>query len=255
MKENIPDNFVDLTVTSPPYDDLRKYNGFLFDYKSMANELYRVTKDGGIVVWVVGDKTKNGSETLTSFEHAIYFKNIGFNVHDTMIYAKNNPVPSGGNRYQSTFEYMFIFSKRKPKTFNALKRSRIYDDFRRKTSFGRKEDGTHQRGANSTEEYIKEYNIWFYSIGGHLTTTDKIAFNHPALYPDKLAEDHILSWSDEGDIVLDPMCGAGTTCKMAYINNRNFIGIDMSSEYINDICIPRLNTYGWNRKLDNIVTK
>ena len=147
--------------------------------------------------------------------------------------------------YQSTFEYMFIFSKGKPKTFNPLKRSRIYDDFRRKTSFGRKEDGTHQQGTNSTEEFIKEYNIWFYSIGGHLTTKDKVAFQHPALFPDKMAEDHILSWSNERDIILDPMCGSGTTCKMAYLNNRKFIGIDMSDKYINDICIPRLSEYGW----------
>lgn len=251
MRDNILDNFVDLTVTSPPYDDLRNYNGFIFDYKSVLKELYRVTKQGGVVVWVVGDKTENGSETLTSFNHALYAKEIGFNVHDTMIYAKNNPVPTGGSRYQSAFEYMFVFSKGKPKTFNPLKRSRIYDDFRRKTSFGRKEDGTYQQGTNSSEELIKEYNIWFYSIGGNLTTKDKIAFQHPALFPDKLAEDHILSWSNEGDIILDCMCGSGTTCKEAFINNRKFIGIDMSEEYINNICKPRLKEYGWNNDICN----
>ena len=248
IKENIPNNYVNLTITSPPYDNLRKYKEYIFDYKLILNELYRVTKRGGIVVWIVGDKTSNGSETGTSFKQALYAKEIGFNLHDTMIYAKNNPVPTSGNRYQSTFEYMFIFSKGLVNTFNPIKRRRLYDDFRRKTSFGRKRDGNYQKGTNSVEEFIKEYNIWFYSVGGQLTTKDKIAFKHPAIFPEKLAEDHIKSWSNEGDIIFDPMCGSGTVPKMAYLNNRNFIGIDTSKEYINDICIPRLKIYGWGNK-------
>jgi len=248
IKENIPNNYINLTITSPPYDNLRKYKEYIFDYKLILNELYRVTKRGGIVVWIVGDKTSNGSETGTSFKQALYAKEIGFNLHDTMIYAKNNPVPTSGNRYQSTFEYMFIFSKGLVNTFNPIKRRRLYDDFRRKTSFGWKRDGNYQKGTNSVEEFIKEYNIWFYSVGGQLTTKDKIAFKHPAIFPEKLAEDHIKSWSNEGDIIFDPMCGSGTVPKMAYLNNRNFIGIDMSKEYINDICIPRLKIYGWGNK-------
>jgi site-specific DNA-methyltransferase (adenine-specific) len=245
MKKNICDDYIDLTITSPPYDNLRNYNGYIFDYKSILNELYRVTKKGGVVVWIVNDKTKNGSETGTSFKQALYAKEIGFRLHDTMIYAKNNPVPSSGNRYQSTFEYMFILSKGKPKTFHPLKRSRRYDDFRRKTSFGRKENGEHQQGTNSVENSIKEYNIWFYNVGGNLTTKDKIAFKHPAVFPDKLAEDHIKSWSNEGDIILDPMCGSGTVPKIAWLNNRKFIGIDISEEYIKNICIPRLQSYNY----------
>ena len=120
---------VDLTVTSPPYDDLRNYNNTLvwnFDvFKQVADRLYKITKNGGVVVWVVNDKTKNGSETGTSFKQALYFKEIGFNLHDTMIYAKNNPIPQNHNRYEQAFEYMFILSKGKPNTFNPLKEGPI----------------------------------------------------------------------------------------------------------------------------------
>ena len=117
----MPNGFVDLTVTSPPYDNLRTYNGYSFDFEAVAKELYRVTKQGGVVVWVVGDATIKGSESGTSFRQALFFKEIGFNLHDTMIYAKNNPIPLNHNRYEQQFEYMFVFSKGKPNTFNAIK--------------------------------------------------------------------------------------------------------------------------------------
>lgn len=248
MKQNMQDNFVDLTVTSPPYDDLRKYNGFEFDYKAMLSELYRVTKEGGVVVWIVGDKTHKGSETGTSFKHALYAKKIGFNLHDTMIYAKNNPIPLTHNRYEQQFEYMFVFSKRKPKTFNPIMKENIHK--------GKSKTGTHRKKTDELEqmnklEHVKdesiENNIWFYSVNKGATTKDLIAHKHPAIFPEEMAQDHILSWSNEGDIVFDPMCGSGTACKMAYFHNRKFIGIDMSAEYINDICIPRLKEYGDNK--------
>jgi site-specific DNA-methyltransferase (adenine-specific) len=255
MKENLLDDFVDLTVTSPPYDDLRKYNGFVFDYKSMAEELYRVTKDGGVVVWIVGDQTIKGSETGTSFKHALYFKEIGFNLHDTMIYAKNNPVPLSHKRYEQQFEYMFILSKGKPKAFNPIKEmcktaGQQYDYSKRKSATSEEINsaGRTREEVVTTKNTKIKGNIWGYTVGINQSTKDKVEFNHPAVFPEQLAEDHILSWSNEGDIVLDPMCGAGTTCKMAWLNNRKFLGIDMSEEYINDICIPRLNTYGWNEK-------
>lgn len=91
MKE-IPDDFIDLTVTSPPYDNLRDYNNEMtwnFEkFKEVAKELFRITKPGGVVVWVVGDATIKGSETGTSFRQALFFKDCGFNLHDTMIYKK-----------------------------------------------------------------------------------------------------------------------------------------------------------------------
>lgn len=250
MKENMPNEFVDLIVTSPPYDDLRNYNGFIFDYKSVLKELYRVTKNGGIVVWVVGDKTKDGSESGTSFKQALYAKEIGFNLHDTMIYYKKTP-PLTHNRYEQEFEYMFVFSKGKPKTFNPIMVDKLYMDKRTNKAFGRNKTNEHDMGFSSTKTQKIKGNVWEYLVGGGKTTQDKIAFEHPAIYPDKLAEDHILSWSNEGDTVLDCMCGSGTTCKEAYINKRNFIGIDISDEYINNICIPRLKEHGWNKNIVN----
>ena len=240
----MPNNFVDLTVTSPPYDDLRNYNGFTFDYKAMLDELYRVTKDGGVVVWVVGDKTDKGSETGTSFKQALYAKEIGFNINDTQIYYKNNPIPTAGKRYHQHFEYMFVFSKGTPNVFNPIMEDCKYIGVANMKNRGK--EGLLEYNKIERTKTKKVGNVFFYSIGGGITTKDKVAYNHPAIFPDKLAEDQILTWSNEGDIIFDPMCGSGTTCKMAYLNNRKFIGVDMSEEYINDICIPRLKDYGWN---------
>lgn len=246
MKNSIPDSFVDLTITSPPYDDLRSYDGYVFYYKTMLSELYRVTKDGGIVVWVVGDKTHKGSETGTSFKHALYAKEVGFNLHDTMIYQKNNPTPMRGNRYQQCFEYMFVLSKGKPNTFNPIMTKKKYIENRKAKQYNKNQNGEQIiREYKSTNDKKVIHNIWIYNVGLHHSTADRIAFTHPAVFPEQLAEDHIISWSNEGDIVFDPMCGAGTTCKMAYLNNRSFIGVDMSEDYISDICKPRLQEYGW----------
>lgn len=241
MKEKIADNSVDLTVTSPPYDDLRTYNGFVFDCESLLKELYRVTKEGGVVVWVVGDKTDKGSESLTSFKQAIMAKEIGFNVHDTMIFAKNNPAPLNHRRYEQEFEYMFIFSKGAPKTFNGLRQPCVTQG-ERKVSFIK---GNGERKPSKTVATKKDKlrgNIWYYNVGA-TSTQDKTG--HPAIFPEQLALDHILTWSNEGDIVLDCFCGSGTVPKMAFINNRNFIGMDISEEYIETMCKPRLKKYGW----------
>ena len=229
----LPNNYIDLTVTSPPYDDLRKYNGYSFDFENIAKELYRVTKDGGVVVWVVGDKTKNGSESGTSFKQALYFKEIGFNLHDTMIYSSDKP-PLSHNRYEQKFEYMFIFSKGKPKTWNPIMEECKYAGSSRKAitfrHTGEELEETHNKGEVKSHK-IKG-NIWFYPTGYQKSSKDKIAFKHPAIFPEQLANDHIISWSNEGDIVMDIFSGSGTTHKMALLNNRNFIGFEMSQEYI-----------------------
>jgi len=224
-----PDDCIDLTVTSPPYDNLRDYNGYTFDFESIAKELYRVTKQGGVVVWVVGDATVNGSESGTSFKQALYFKEIGFNLHDTMIYKKENPIPLTHNRYEQAFEYMFVFSKGKPKTFNAIKERTITNgQYNHRRNTGRvAESATRNRDEITfVKEEKQKINVWKYVIG---TQSDN--GNHPATFPESLARDHILSWSNEGDVVLDPMCGSGTTLKMALHNNRKYIGIEISKEY------------------------
>jgi DNA modification methylase len=243
MQECIPNDFVDLTVTSPPYDNLRKYKGFDFNYKLMLEELYRVSKPGGVLVWVVADATINGSETLTSFKQALYAQEIGFNVHDTMIYQRNSQ-PRQSNRYEQDFEYMFVFSKGRIKTFNPLKIPCKHAGEITKRSCRDNGKDELKRSSNIISDYKLKGNVWIYNTGKK-ATKDNIAL-HPAPFPEKLAEDHILSWTNKEDVILDPMCGTGTTCKMAWLNERRFIGIDMGKEYIYDICIPRLRNYNWD---------
>ena len=228
----IEDNTIDLTVTSPPYDDLRKYKGFSFDFENVAKELYRITKDGGIVVWVVGDKTEKGSESGTSFKQALYFKEIGFNLHDTMIYMSDKP-PLTHNRYEQKFEYMFVFSKGKPKTFNPIMEECKYAGSDKKARTfrhtGDELQETHIKNKVNKEK-IKG-NVWYFSTGYNKSTKDIIAFKHPAVFPEQLANDHIISWSNEGDIIFDPFMGSGTTAKVAQMLNRRWIGTELSEDY------------------------
>lgn len=225
----MPNDFVDLTVTSPPYDNLRKYNGYCFDFENVAKELYRVTKKGGVVVWVVGDKTNKGTESGTSFKQALFFKKCGFNLHDTMIYKKNNIRPLTHNRYEQEFEFMFVFSKGKPRVFNPIKKDCVKQP-KKDTFLVRNADSIENRTIQRKKERIIG-NVWKYNTGMNLSTKDKIAFNHPAIFPEQLANDHIISWSNENDIVYDPFAGSGTTPKMADRNNRKWVASEISKEY------------------------
>jgi DNA modification methylase len=245
----MPDNFIDLTVTSPPYDGLRTYNGYSFPFEDIAKELFRVTKDGGVVVWIVGDATKNGSESGTSFRQALYFMDVGFNLHDTMIYSSRKP-PLTHNRYEQEFEYMFVFSKGKPKTFNPIKIKTNFAGDVKKFNHGKITDAKKEKGdavrwrdekliVNETR--IKG-NIWDYATGMNGSSKDELAFLHPAIFPERLAEDHIVSWSNEGDIVYDCFGGSGTTAKMAHKWKRNWILSEISKEYV-DLSHKRLQPY------------
>ena len=236
LRTNIPDNSIDLTVTSPPYDDLREYEGeWDFNFKELAQELYRVTKKGGVVVWVVGDQTINGSETGNSFRQALYFKKIGFNLHDTMIYKKNGGLPLNDCRYEPMFEYMFILSKNKPKTFNPIKiKTKWAGEIKKSTS--RQKNGEIKKAWNygkPVKNKKVKSNVWTYGVGYMKSAKDKIAYKHPAILPEKLAKDHIKSWSNEGDVVLDPFMGSGTTAKMSEILDRKWIGFEISQKYVN----------------------
>jgi len=246
IMSEFPDEFIDLTITSPPYDNLRTYNGkikdevvyeqgFSFPFVEMARQLYRVTKNGGVVVWVVNDQVKNGGETGSSFKQALLFKEIGFTLYDTMIYHKNGaPFPETG-RYSQVFEYMFVFSKGHPKTINLLKDKP--NRWAGHSNFGdpskREKEGTLKKVDKFVvAEFGTRYNVWYINNGKGFSSKDDIAFQHPAIFPESLAEDHILSWSKPGDIVFDPMCGSGTTLKMAKMNGRKYIGIDINEEYV-----------------------
>lgn len=221
------DESIDLTVTSPPYDNLRTYNGFIFDFEKVARELYRITKTGGVVVWNVADATIDGNETGSSFKQALFFKEIGFKLHDTMIWVKPNPVPTQHTRYQNAFEYMFVFSKGSPKSTNLLREpSKNAGQIKKKhrSTGGRHDDNA--EGFYITKDTKIKNNYWSIPVG------DSGSRKHPAAYPETLARDHILSWSNVGDLIFDPFTGSGTTGKMALIENRNFIGCEISTDYL-----------------------
>lgn len=242
--KNLPDNFVDLTVTSPPYDNLRTYNGFVWDFEATAKELYRITKDGGVVVWVVNDATINGSETGASFRQALYFKEIGFNLHDTMIYAKTNPTPYHHNRYNPAFEFMFCFSKGRPSVFSPIQ-TETKTRTKRSGTFRYPDGSLREANTPTPQEYKMLDNIFYYAVGA-----DRECKEHPAKFPEQLAHDHILSWSNPGDLVFDPFMGSGTTAKMAVANGRNFLGFDISEEYCK-LAKNRVNKYIFEHNLQD----
>lgn len=246
--DKLPENCVDLVVTSPPYDNLREYNGYQFSYENVVRKLYRVVKDGGVVVWVVGDETVNGSETGTSFKQALFFKEVGFSLHDTMIYMRNSVKHPDKQRYYNCFQYMFVFSKGRPKTINLIKDHKNKTAGKRETSkFQREQDNTWAVRASVKKvvcrpEYSVRWNIWKYDVGSLVMADDRLWVGHPAIFPLKLPEDHIKSWSNEGDLVLDPMCGSGQTVIAAKKLNRNYVGMDISEEYC-DLTKKRLDLY------------
>lgn len=234
---------IDLIVTSPPYGNIRTYNGFKWDFETIARELYRVTKVGGVCVWVVGDQTVNGSESGDSFRQALGFMGAGFFLHDTMIYDKGGVTHPSPNRYHQCFEFMFVFSKGVPKTTNLIE-DRINRWANHKgfgTSRARQVDGSLKvKEKRRIKEVGVRYNIWRYVPGYGYSSKDEEAYEHPAIFPEDLAADHIRSWSNEGDTVLDCFAGSGTTPKAATLLKRKCIGIEISEQYC-DLIKRRLN--------------
>lgn len=231
MRRCIPDNSIDLTVTSPPYDNLRDYDGYSWDFPAVAGELYRVTRPGGVVVWVVGDATVNGSETGSSFRQALCFMGLGFNC-ETMIYDTGQQGAKGSHDfYWQQFEFMFVFTKGRPSTVNRIRDHKNKYAGTKNTSTRRQKDGSRADERFVTPEMSVRGNVWYYPTGYGVSSPDKITFEHPAPFPESLARDHIISWSNPGDIVFDPFVGSGTTCKMAHLLDRRFIGIEVSERY------------------------
>ena len=248
--KTIPDNSIDMVLTSPPYDNLRTYNDSLnwnFEiFQNVANELKRVLKKGGAIVWVVGDATVKGSETGSSFKQALYFKDIGLNIHDTMIYLKDQLAFPDFNRYYNAFEYMFIFSKGKPNTFNPIKDRKNKSFGRKITGKQRNADGSLSKRSRAGQTVQSEFGVrWNYWL--IYNQKRGIETQHPAIFPDKLAHDHIISWSNEGDTVLDPFMGSGTTGKQSKLLNRKFIGIEKDNKYF-EIAKERIEN-AWQRLL------
>jgi site-specific DNA-methyltransferase (adenine-specific) len=244
--ERMPDEFLDMTLCSPPYDDLRMYKGYELPLDKIIPLLYQKTKIGGVVIWVIGDKTENGSESLSSFQHALSFVNLGgFKLHDTMLYVKNNPIPSDcGKRYRQSFEYMFCFSKGSPKTFNPIMEP-TKSAGKKIKAFRITQDG---RGNVPDEDIGREIkaerkasNIFTYNVGTS-SASDRIAFRHPAIFPEKLAEDQISTWTNSGDVVYDCFMGSGTTAIASCKLRRNYVGSEISGEYV-DVANERIESY------------
>jgi DNA modification methylase len=247
---NLSDGVIDLVITSPPYDGVRKYNGFVFDIDSLTKELYRTIKVGGIIVWVVGDQVIRGSESGTSFRQALKFMEVGFNLHDTMIYQKNSstyPASVKSNRYTQIFEYMFVFSKGKPKTHNLIcdkpNKWAGHKNWGKNTKrIGDGETLVQVEDIKPVPDFSPRNNIWTYNNGGGFASKDKVAYKHPAIFPEELVRDHIVTWTNIGDLVYDPFMGSGTVAKMCILGGRNYLGSEVSEEYI-DICDKRLEKY------------
>jgi site-specific DNA-methyltransferase (adenine-specific) len=237
VMRQMPDESVDLVVTSPPYDNLRDYHGYTLDVPGMIDQFMRIMKPGGVIVWVVGDATINGSETGTSFRQALAFMDAGFRLHDTMIYRKRNFVPLTHNRYEQCFEYMFVLSKGRPNTFNPITLPCLSAGKTNNHASEKHYEDSHAMRKRDHTVPVRDtklhHNIFEYTIGMNDRT------EHNAPFPEKLAADHIISWSNEGDLVFDPMCGSGTTCKMAERLDRHWIGIDCSEQYC-DIARERI---------------
>mgnify|MGYP000566109571 CR=1 FL=1 len=228
-----PDECIDLVVTSPPYDDLRTYGGHDWDFYGVAWNLARLLKPGGVIVWNVGDATKDGSETGSSMRQALHFQKIGLSLHDTMIWEKGVVVFPESVRYNQKMEFMFVLSKGCPKTFNGIKDHKNVSAGRKVTGKGRDDNGFKTRTGLGKEcpEYSLRGNVW-------KIWNQQRGINHPAPFPHALASDHIQSWSNPGDIVLDPFAGSGTTLKAAKELNRRYVGIEVNPEYVK-ICEER----------------
>ena len=228
LMKDIPDGSIDMTMTSPPYDNLRTYNNSLewgeHIWKPIIEELYRVTKEGGVVVWIVGDATVKGSESLTSFKQALFFKEIGFNT-ETMIWEKTGNGCLGSNKYYGqNFEYMFIFSKGMPKTTNLIcDRENKVKSGNVKVNGGLDKTGKGKDRIVERKPFGKRNNIWRFD-------TQKNS-DHPAPFPEQLAKDHIIQWSNEGDVILDPFAGSGTTGIACLNTNRNYILMEKEEKY------------------------
>jgi hypothetical protein len=225
---------IPLTVTSPPYDDLRKYGGHCFEFEAVANELYRITIPGGVVVWVIQNEITDEGESATSFRQCFYFLELGFRLHCTIIMARAGTLSPGNVRYGPSPEYTFVLSKGRPRTVNILKdRPNKHAGVMRTHFTRRSKDGVLYRagGARTTPAWGKRSAIWCYATGRYSAKEEFVRRGHPALMPEAMAQDLIISWSQPGDLVFDPMCGAGTTCKMALLNNRSYLGMEVVQRY------------------------
>ena len=275
--KHLKDESIDIVITSPPYDNIRNYNNddtnvennSEFDIDIIINELYRVLKKGGVVIWVVADQTDKASESTTSFHQAINFNKKGFKLYDTMIFEKQNPTPKTHKRYEQSFEYIFMFTKGKPKAANIIVEKSKHSGKQRYNHTYRHDENdklSPQHKGGEVSEYKIKNNIFKYVVGKNEKYADIVKRNHPAKFPIELVRDQLLSWSNEGDTVLDPFSGSGTTAIVAILTNRNYIGFEKNKKYVEssnryiDIVKDKIKNNdesirNFNKDLSNIIYK
>jgi DNA modification methylase len=225
---------VDAVVTSPPYDDLRAYGAAFagVDLFAAISEIAKVLEVGGVCMWNVADATVNGSETGTSFKQALHAMENGLRLHDTMIYIKDNVNFPESVRYFSGHEYMFVFSKGPPKTFNPLidRPNKWAGTVMHGTDRQRDGSKTPISGEGKLVKSVgMRFNWWRMTNNGRDT-------GHPAPMPYAMAHDHICSWSNHGDTILDPFMGSGTTLVACAKLGRHSIGIEIDPDYFDIAC-------------------
>ncbi len=231
----LPANSIDLVMFSPPYDGIRDYKkGWIFDFPALGKNLYRLVKDGGVCAVVINDGTQDFAKSLTSFRLVLnWCDTAGWRLFETCIYQRDgNPGAWWKRRFRVDHEYIFLFLKgKKPKTFDkeplmvpSKHAGRIYSGTDRLTS------GKFKKIDHKPVKRMKcRGTVWKYPTSN--TEGNRTKLQHPATYPDPLAQDIIQCFSEPGDTVLDPMCGSGTTCVMAMKMKRQYMGIDINEEY------------------------
>ena len=249
---------VDLVVCSCPYDDLRFYShssSWNFEiFKEIAQLLYDITADGGVVCWNVSDATHDGGRTGTSFRQALYFMECGFKLYDNIIWEKNKcafPASRKGKRYTNIYENIFVFTKGKIKTANLIcdKPNKYYGctNWGANTSYNKEGELIKTNDIKPVPEFSPRTNVWKINVGFNVNEG-----KHPAVFPYQLPNDCILTWSNEYDLVFDPFTGSGTTAAAAYRNHRRFIGSEIDKTYFKAI---QNNMEKYNKKWNKEVIK
>lgn len=254
----LPPASIPLTITSPPYDQTFEYGGHLWDHEKfmlVARELWRVAMQGGVVSWVVRDQIADGDQSASSFRQALFFKGLGFRLHNTIIIEKQIIRGISRVRYGVAPEFAFVFSKGRPRTINLIEDKENKFGGRHMRFSTRSRDGTKCKTAKALiRPFGVRGNVWRYTTGSRVTAKEDYAYDHPALMPERLAHDLIVSWSRPGDLVLDPFGGAGTTAKMALLGHRRYLSMEAHRPY-HDLAVRRMadahETY--RRRLDAVL--
>jgi hypothetical protein len=231
----IPAGSIPLTLFSPPYDGIRDYGkNWSLDYKTLGRLLFGATCDGGVCAVVIGDGTKDFAKSLTTFRWAVdWVDNTGWRLFECCIYSRHgNPGAWWTQRFRVDHEYILIFFKgdrlrcfdKTALMIPSKHAGKVYSGTDRLTNGGFK-----KIEPKAVNDLKCRGTIWGYATSNSEGNRTKL--EHPATFPDRLADDLIHCFSKPGDLVFDPMCGSGTTCVMAAKAKRDYLGIEINPEY------------------------